>query len=377
MSKKTKLGFISCQYAEKPKPFYDKEALDSVPMSAANKKHFSEVSAGDANPFEFIQEVKFGEKYPATDGTFYMKSWAESYAKKANEVLIPGSKDGHTAMNAWAERVPNHLYVTGAKVEGESLLIRHYVTNKMPDFEYQKLIGEIKAGLISTSVVSMNEYDLVPGENGQPATWKAIKSMGRERNDLVEWDQTGMVSKMVATSRKDAIENIEDEGDTPMTYAELVAEGKRMIAENKTNHLAVMKDLGLEIDVLTEPQKADLAVMKQIRELAGTSDIVQLVSSSVSSQKTAFETLRDAAIQKSFGHNTKLLDAAKDHFSVKTGTQKDIDSEIDRIKELKSMKEIAGSGEDGRQNLEGGQKESVVSQKEIRCGDQFRGKGDK
>ena len=156
-------------------------------------------------------------------------------------------------------------------------------------------------------------------------------------------------------------------------YTEAVTTMKSIIDENKSDHLAVMKDLGLKVEVLSDSQKAELAVMKQLREIAGDSDIVQIVSDSVNSQKTAFETLRDAAVQKAFGANSLVLASAKDHFSAKTGGQKEIDAEIERIKGLASMKDLAGSSSDGLDNLAGSSHGS--GQKEIRIGDGFAKKG--
>lgn len=366
---KTRYTALTAQYAEKPKPMTDSSAFDLVPMSAANKKRFDIISEGDEKPFEFVQELKFGDKYPATDETVFDKSWAESYEKKANEVLVPGSAYGHTALQAYKERVKNHTYVTAAKIVGDdTILLRHYVSNKMDANEYASLISEIKAGLISTSIISLYEYKTVTEKDGK-VSYHATKSVGRERNDLVEWDQTGMASKMIATSQKAEIDENNGEGDTTMTYAELVAALKSAIEENHTDHLAVAKDLGLNLEILSSEQKAELETLKKIRSAAAGQDVEQIVSDAIAAQGASFITLRDAAMKKAFGHDAELEKSTKELFSLKAGSQKEIDAEVDRIKELSAVKMIAAKSVDGRKPINGGANDDSG---DIRIGSSFR-----
>jgi len=369
--KKTRLSALTCQYAEKPRPVEDAATLESVPMSAANKKKFEILSEKDEHPFEFVQEVKFGDKYPATDETIFDKSWAESYAKKANEVPIPGSAYGHTAINAWKERVRNHLYVTAAKIDGDSLLLRHYVSNKMDPNDYSALISEIRSGLIATSVISLYEYKVV-AEKDNHFVVHATNSIGRERNDLVEWDQTGMASKMIATSQKATIDENNEEGDKSMdlTYEQLIAALKDTMTKNRTDHLAVAKDLGLNIEVLTTAQKADLDLLARVRKSAGDADIEQVVSDAVTAQGASFITLRDAALEKEFGTDPDLKKSATGLFGITTGSQKDIAGEIDRLKSLDAIKIISAKNSDGRKKVVGAG--SSGGNGEIRIGSNFK-----
>jgi hypothetical protein len=360
--------FVSAQYAEKPRPSADKSVIDSVSLSAGNKTKFNTVSNGDPNPFEFVQEVKFGEKYPATDGTIFTKEWADAYAAKANASLLPGSKDGHTALGAWKTRVDNHLYVIAAKVDGESLFIRHYITNEIPEKDYQKLVKEIKSGLISTSVMGLFKYEAITDKSGQRILgWKAIDSVGAERNDLVEWDQAGMNSKIVATSQKaDRIDQSSpgEQGVKSMGYKEQVEAHKAAIADAGVSPVKAISDLGLTVEILTDAQKADLADYARIRGKVDGGNVEAFVDTALSSQKASFDTIRDAAIETAFKDRPDIKSIAADCFFIKTGTQKDIDAEIARIKALPSVTQMAAQGADARLHLgSGGQNQSGIPDK--------------
>jgi len=368
--KNVRCGILTAQYAEAPKTEIGSDVINSVPLSASNKKAFDILSSGDGSPFEFVQEVKFGDKYPATDGTIFDKSYADSYSEKANSVPIPGSAYGHTALHVEKERVRNHVYVTAAKVVSEdTMLLRHYVSNKMDKNDYDSLVSEIKAGLISTSLFGLYKYKTAAGKDGTQVV-HAIKSVGKERNDLVEWDQTGMASKMIATSQKDVIDEY-NEGDTPMdlNYDELIAALKDTMTKNRTDHVAVMKDLGLNIEVLTAAHKADLAVLGKVRQIAAGGDVEQIVTDAVAAQGNSFATLGDAAIEKEFGHDPELKKSVSGLFGIKVGSQKDIAGEIDRLKGLDAIKIIAAKNADGRQHVAGG---GTTKGKGIQIGSNFK-----
>ena len=346
--------FIASQYAEKQNPVVDSDGIDSVPMSSANKKKYEVLSRDDEKPFEFVQEVKFGDKYPSVgypSGAVFTKEWAESYAKKANSIPLPGSAFGHTANDAaWkGERAENHLYVTAAKVDGDRLLLRHYVSSEMAQHEYRKLIKEIQSGLIATSIYGMTRFQIEVDEKKGTEIVRAVESMGNERNDLVEWNQAGMASKLVAIShQRAAAENNQGQGEAsmPTTYTELIAALKALIIENRSDPLGVVKDLGLDISVMTADQKADLASYTAIK--AKVEDPAAFIDMNISAQGEAFKTLKDASIESEFGKNPELKKMALDMFQVKSGGQKEITSEIERIKSLDSIKSVAAKTADGR-----------------------------
>jgi len=363
--------FITSQYEEKPSPSVDLDIINSVPMSAANKKRFDIVSKNDTEPFEFVQAIKFGEKYPCQGipiGATFSKSWADSYADKSNRVLIPGSAFGHVADEAsWKmQRAKNQLYVTGAKVIGEdTLLLRHYVSREMDEHEYNLLIKEIKAGLLSTSIYERTKYEVSIDEKKGTEKLVAIESLGRQRNDLVEWDQTGMPSKLMATSQKASIENNQEQGEASMTHSELIAALKASIVENRTDPLSVVKDLGLEISVMTAENKADLDRFTALK--AKVEDPESFIATNLSAQGEAFKTLKNAAIETEFGKSKDLKDLALDMFQIKTGGQKEINAEIERIKGLESVKTLAAKNADGRDGkiVEGStQTKSIFDKKE-------------
>jgi hypothetical protein len=162
-----------------------------------------------------------------------------------------------------------------------------------------------------------------------------------------------MASKLVAIShQKSTTENNQGQGEANMTYTELVAALKALIAENRSDPLGVVKDLGLDISVMTAEQKADIASYTALK--AKVPDPASFIDTHLSAQGEAFKTLKNAAIETEFGKNPDLKKMALDMFQVKEGGQKEITTEIERIKGLDSVKAVAAKSADGRDQLEGG-----------------------
>ena len=154
-----------------------------------------------------------------------------------------------------------------------------------------------------------------------------------------------------------------------LNYDELIAALKDTMTKNRTDHVAVMKDLGLNIEVLTAAHKADLAVLGKVRQIAAGGDVEQIVTDAVAAQGNSFATLRDAAIEKEFGHDPELKKSVSGLFGIKVGSQKDIAGEIDRLKGLDAIKIIAAKNADGRQHVAGG---GTTKGKGIQIGSNFK-----
>lgn len=346
----------TCQYAVKPKTDQNKEFIESIPMTPACQKAFIELSKGDAEPFQFVQELKFGEKYTATDGSIFTKEWAESYVAKLNDAPIVGSKDGHTAMN-WErsrERVSNEVYLIGSKfADDETVLLRHYVTKDMPEHEYNKLVKEIKAGLVSTSIMCMAEYNIVYNEEDESAVWYAVKSIGGERNDLVEWNQTGMVSGLVAVSQKSPVVNNE-KGDKPMEALDIngaFAVLQTACKELKVDPVVIAEKLGFKEKLVTDEVKQKAEKLDKAEAIVG--DIGVFVEKQIQAQKDNFATIKAVALEKEFGTNDVAKDVASDLIGDAPVAQKDLEAKIEEIKALASMKKILSASADNRQKEHG------------------------
>jgi hypothetical protein len=162
-----------------------------------------------------------------------------------------------------------------------------------------------------------------------------------------------MASKLVAIShQKSTTENNQGQGEANMTHSELIAALKASIVENRTDPMSVVRDLGLDISVMTAEQKADLASYTALK--AKVPDPASFIDTHLSAQGEAFKTLRDAAMETEFGKTPDLKKTAMDMFQVKVGGQKEITAEIERIKGLDSIKTMAAKAADGREPIETG-----------------------
>jgi hypothetical protein len=342
---------IRMQYASTPKTVVDLDVINSIPLSKECQKAFDKLSEGDEKPFQFIQELKIGKNYPATDGTVYTKEWAESYIAKANKKPIVGSAYGHEYPNS--TRRENHLYLIGAKLQDdETVLLRHYVTNEMPKDEYNRLIKELKAGLLSTSVVSMNDYKIEKDKDGK-TIWYATKSVGFERNDIVEWDQTGMVSTQLAVSQKsNPVEN--KEGASIMELEEAISLVQKSIGTmGVVGSVELAKKLGFQSLLKTEEMEKKASAFDELESKTG--GLKEFVEKAIDFQKTNFEEIKKVALQKKFEGNEDAINFANDLIGEKPMTADELNTEIERVAGLASMKKILSQGMDFR-NKETGTK---------------------
>jgi hypothetical protein len=239
----------------------------------------------------------------------------------------------------------------GAKiVDDETVLLRHYVTKDMPEHEYNKLVKEIKAGLVSTSVLSMSEYNIVYNEDDGTEKWYAVRSLGAERNDLVEWNQTGMVSGLVAVSQKSPVIN-NDKGENSMDVL-LDINGAFAILQTackelKTDPVVIAEKLGFKDKLVTDEVKQKAEKLDKAEAVVG--DISVFVEKQIQAQKDNFETIKAVSLQKEFGTNDVAKEVAADLIGNVPVAQKELDARIEEIKQLASMKKILSASADNRQ----------------------------
>lgn len=342
------------QYALKPKTNLDIELVNSIPLTKATEKAFSVLKEGDEKPFEFVQEVKFGEKYPASDGSIFLKSFIESFISKLEEAPIVGSAYGHTALNAYSERVENHTYMTGAKIlDDETVLFRQYVSKDMPEPEYNKLVKEIKSGLLSTSIQSLVKWKIEAQDDDDNWVWFAEESVGNERNDIVEWNQTGMAVKTVGTSQKALpVENIKREGVTSMNLDEAIAIVKETSQKVGSDAHSIAEKLGFSDILITDAQKEKLKTLDEVSAKVG-GDLVGFVEKTIASQKENFTSMKEIALKKAFNDCEEAIGIASDLIGDEPMTLKELEDKVVLIAEKQSVKDALGRGADTRNKTTG------------------------
>lgn len=343
------------QYALKPKTNLDIELVNSIPLTKATEKAFAVLKEGDEKPFEFVQEVKYGEKYPASDGSIFLKSFFESFISKLEEAPIVGSAYGHTALNAYSERVENHTYMIGAKIlDDETVLFRQYVSKDMPETEYNKLVKEIKSGLLSTSIQSLVKWKIEAQDEDDNWIWFAEESVGNERNDIVEWNQTGMAVKTVGTSQKALpVENIKREGVTSMKELDdaiaLINETSQKVGSNKKD---IAEKLGFSDILITDAQKEKLKTLDEVSAKVG-GDLVGFVDKTIASQKENFTSMKEIALKKAFKDCEEAIGIASDLIGDEPMTSKELEDKVLLIAEKQSVKDALGRGADTRTKTTG------------------------
>jgi hypothetical protein len=350
------------QYALKPKTNLDVELINSIPLTKATEKAYKVLSEGDEKPFEFVQEVKFGEKYPASDGSIFLKEFIESYISKLEEAPIVGSAYGHTALNAWSERVENHTYMIGAKiVDDETVLFRQYVSRDMDDAEYKKLVKEIKSGLLSTSIQSLVKWKIEAEDEDDEWIWYAEESVGNERNDIVEWNQTGMAAKLVGTSQKAITGENKHEGVTSMNLDEAIALIKETSQKVGSDMKGIAEKLGFSDILITDAQKEKLKTLDEVSQKVG-GDIVAFVDKTIASQKEGFASMKEIALKKAFKENEEAIGIASDLIGDEPMTAGELEAKIALVSEKKSIKDALSRGTDTRTKTNG-QKEQTSGTK--------------
>lgn len=341
-----KYGFTQ-QYAVRPKTKINDDILNSIEMTKACKEAYEKLSEGDDKPFFFVQELKFGDKYPATDGTIFTKDFMQSYISKLEEKPIPGSAFGHVAneKNWTGERASNEVYLVGAKIiNDDTAQLKMYVSKDMVEHEYAKLKKEIQAGLLSTSIYSYAKFEI--SEEGDVTSMKAVESMSGERNDIVEWNMTGMHSGMIATSQKAVVEDNKNEGDTIMELEkaiEVITTSAQKVGSDKAQ---LAEKLGLGDIIATDEMKEKVSKFDTLSQKYG--ELETVLADMETFQKDNFEVVRDVALKEAYSSEEAIM-FAKDLIGDEPMTKEQIKQKIEDINKMPTMQKVLSGALNGRQ----------------------------
>ena len=270
-------------------------------------------------------------------------------------VCIAGFEPLCSQISGWIETQENHIFMIGAKIlDDETVLFRQYVSKDMPETEYNKLVKEIKSGLLSTSIQSLVKWKIEAQDEDDNWIWFAEESVGNERNDIVEWNQTGMAVKTVGTSQKALpVENIKREGVTSMKELDdaiaLINETSQKVGSNKKD---IAEKLGFSDILITDAQKEKLKTLDEVSaKVCG--DLVGFVDKTIASQKENFTSMKEIALKKAFKDCEEAIGIASDLIGDEPMTSKELEDKVLLIAEKQSVKDALGRGADTRTKTTG------------------------
>jgi len=334
-------------------------SIEDVPVG--NKKAYKELF-GEETPEQFINVVKLGENHPARPFprsiAILTKEWAESFAQKVNDGPKPLYLRGHEddeSLSGKTRALP-FGYVIGAKLlDDETLALKNAF--KIPTTEEDRgkiadAMKEINAGMLSTSTgdysKSTEEYD----EETGIFTYKVIESVKAQTNALVESDQTGSDASITSKTFKSGLPASDDnnEQEVPMNLKEIKTLLKTDIKAGKLDPFELADDLGIE--TLTGEQKNSLKRLESAEKKLGNLD--EYVEGLESEKKETFISLKDAALKSTF-EDEGVRELATDLFQLKEGSKEEIDAEVTRIANKKSIQDLMAKEVEGVQHdLSGG-----------------------
>lgn len=324
-------------------------SVDAVPIGnvASTKVLFD-----DGKKNEFISTTRFGEDFPAQLDPWTQivltKEWAASFAEQVNLVPKPLFIAGHadTGVGVKERAIPDG-YLTGAMVLGDIL----YLRNSLPEGEtperkalINQTLKEINAGMLSTSLTDVMEYNIVVDETEDTYMYFATKSLKGQTNALVEHDQTASEAEIILTSFKAEIDSSgeKEEGDKRMGEKTMTNAEHFVVLKNQleSGHLALATVAeGLGIEVMTAKQKVALKRLNDAESRVG--DIAEFVAGTVADREATFTSLKEAKIKEVF-KTDELVEIATSMFALKDGSVEAIGTEVTRISELKAFKAIQG-----------------------------------
>lgn len=323
--------------------------IDSVPVGNVKSTN---VLFADGIKNEFISITKFGADFPAQLDPWTQivltKEWAISFAEQVNIVPKPLFIAGHadTGVGVKERAIPDG-YLTGAIVSEDIL----YLRNSLPEGEtlekkalISQTLKEISAGMLSTSLTDVMEYNIVVDEVENTYMYFATKSLKGQTNALVEQDQTASEAEIIITSFKAEIDSSgEKEGEKRMGEKTVTTNAEHFIVlknQLESGHLALSEVAkGLGIELMTTKQKAALKRLNDAESQVG--DISEFVTKTVADKDVTFTSLKEAKIKEVF-KTEELIEIATPMFALKEGNAEAIDTEIVRISDLKVFKAIQG-----------------------------------
>lgn len=307
----------------------------------------------ESEVLEFVNVVQLGEDHPAHPDPWttiiLTEKWANSFIKAVDAtpkpMFIPGHADGNAGYKGRA--IPDG-YITGGKVKDSQLFLRNtMILDGTRDALILQTSKEIKAGMLSTSTSDFMKYRTEHNDETDEVVYFAIESVGGQSNALVEADQTGSDTEIIITSFKtegggDGKQGEKHMGDemkkTNLTNPEMFTVLKNQLDSGRLALAEVATSLGIE--VMTPKQKSALKRLNDVESKVG--DIADFVKQTVEVKEEAFKSLKESKIKDKF-KSEELIEIAAPLFALKEGSIEEIDSEINRIAELKVFKSIQGT----------------------------------
>jgi hypothetical protein len=307
----------------------------------------------DNEVHEFVNIVELGEDHLAHPDPWttivLTEEWAKSFAKAVRKtpkpMFIPGHADGNAGYKGRA--IPDG-YITGGTVKDNRLYLRNtMILDGARDALIKQTAKEIKAKMLSTSTSDYMKYKTERNEETDELIYFAIESVGGQSNALVEADQTGSDTEIIITSFK--TEGGEDgkQGESHMdkdvkkvelTNLEMFTVLKNQLDSGRLALAEVATSLGIE--VMTPKQKTALKRLNDVESKVG--DIVEYVKQTVEVREESFKSLKESKIKDKF-KSEELIEIATPLFALKEGSVEQIDTEVNRIAELKVFKSIQGT----------------------------------
>lgn len=339
-----------------------KISVESVPVG--NMAAYKDL-LGDETADEFVNTVKLGENYPArpwpNSVAILTKEWAESFAAKVNETPKPLYLRGHEDEEGFKMRALPFGYVVGAKVvDEETLALRNaFKPAESPEAIQMKkdAMREIKAGLLSTSTGDYSKIDTSYDEDERLTTFKIVESINAQSNALVEHDQTGSDASIVSMTFKGGLPAEDDNKPKQEDYMnpqEAINLLANQIQAGKLQFKDVAEDLGIER--LTDDHKLKLKKFDEVTVALG-GDVDVYLARLEEDKKATFKALKESSLKAKFKQE-EVLELAEDLFSIEEGGKEEIDAEVERIANKKSVQTLMGSKVDESQYKPAGNESS-------------------
>lgn len=296
---------------------------------------------------EFVNIVHLGENFPAQPDPWttviLTEEWAKSFVNAVKDSPKPLFIPGHTdASIGYKMRAIPDGYVVGGKVQDGKLHLRNtMILDGTKDALIKQTAKEIKAGMLSTSTSDYMKYKTEYNEDEDKIIYFATESVKGQSNALVEADMTGSETEIIITSFK--AEDGEDgrEGEKHMdktTNKEMFTVLKNQIDSGRLALSEVATSLGFEL--MTTKQKTALKRLNDVESKVG--DITEYIKVTMETEEVTFNTLKESKIKEKFV-NEELIEVATPLFILKKGSVEEIDTEVNRIAELKVFKSIQGT----------------------------------
>jgi hypothetical protein len=264
---------------------------DEIPTTAPEEA-LNQFVGDDKEPFYKIQEIEYPIK---ANGYVYVESFFESFIEKIKTNLIPGSKDGHE-MRYGKRGQTDFLLVGGLIKSNGDKTGKVYLKNYIPPFaesDNSNFIREAKANMIDFSLVSYTR-DVREGLPDGSSVWNVVESMFGERNDAVGYGEGSMEQKTNSLNGE-----VDNKGELKVN--ELLDKLKALKVNGEITLHGIAKHLGLENQLITEDQKANLSKFNAVQGLCGDTDPETFVTGLIADKKANAAEVKEAKLNKLAG----------------------------------------------------------------------------